>query len=152
MMVEMIGFGTLAVFVLAGLAGPLLGLSRRWFVPLVVGEILAGMLVGPEVIGAVDPHAPTISFLGEVGFAMLMLSVGMHLPLRDRRLRSSLGTGARLAGIVAVLAIPAGLLASAARGQLARRRVRARARFRLGRRAAARAAGGGRRRARSRCP
>jgi Kef-type K+ transport system membrane component KefB len=112
----MIGFGTLAVFVLAGLAGPLLALSRRWFVPVVGGEILAGVLVGPQVIGAVDPHAPAISFLAEVGFAMLMLGVGMHLPLRDRRLLSSLRTGALLAGTVAVLAVPAGLLATALAG------------------------------------
>jgi Kef-type K+ transport system membrane component KefB len=112
----MIGFGTLAVFVLAGLAGPLLGLSRRWFVPVVGGEILAGVLVGPEVIGAVDPHAPAIAFLGEVGFAMLMLGVGMHLPLRDRRLLSSLRTGAWLAGIVAILSVPAGLLAATLAG------------------------------------
>jgi Kef-type K+ transport system membrane component KefB len=41
---------------------------------------------------------------------MLMLSVGMHLPLRDRRLLGSLRTGALLAGIVTVLAVPGGLL------------------------------------------
>ncbi len=112
----MIGFGTLAVFVLAGLAGPLVGLSRRWFVPVVGGEILAGVLVGPEVIGAVDPHTPSIAFLGEVGFAMLMLGVGMHLPLRDRRLLPSLRTGALLAGTVAILSVPAGLLAATLAG------------------------------------
>ena len=108
----MIGFGTLALFVLAGLAGPLVGLSRRWFVPVVAGEILGGVLFGPHVIGAIDPKAPTVTFLAEVGFAMLMLSVGMHLPLRDRRLLGSLRTGALLAAIVGVLAVPAGLLAS----------------------------------------
>ena len=108
----MITFGTLAVFVLAGLAGPLLGISRHRFVPVVVGEILAGVLVGPHVIGAVDPAEPTTAFLGEVGFAMLMLSVGMHLPLRDPRLLGSLRTGALLVAIVSVLSVPAGLLAA----------------------------------------
>jgi Kef-type K+ transport system membrane component KefB len=112
----MIGFGTLAVFALAGLAGPLLGLSRRWFVPLVAGEIVAGVLVGPHVIGAVDPKSPTVAFLAEVGFAMLMLSVGMHLPLREPRLLGSLRTGAALAAIVGALAVPAGLLAAAIAG------------------------------------
>jgi Kef-type K+ transport system membrane component KefB len=57
-----------------------------------------------------------LSFLGEVGFAMLMLTVGMHLPLRDRRLAGSLRTGAAAAAIVAVLAVPAGLLAAALAG------------------------------------
>jgi Kef-type K+ transport system membrane component KefB len=106
----MIGFGTLALVVLAGLAGPLLGVSQRWFVPVVAGEILGGVLFGPHVIDAIDPTVPTIEFLAEVGFAMLMLSVGMHLPLRDSRLRGSLSTGALLATFVIVFAVPAGLL------------------------------------------
>jgi Kef-type K+ transport system membrane component KefB len=110
MMSAMIGFGTLALVVLAGLAGPLLGVSSRWFVPVVAGEILGGVLFGPHVLDAIDPTAPTVVFLAEVGFAMLMLSVGMHLPLRDRRLLGSLRTGALLAGIVTILAVPAGLL------------------------------------------
>ena len=47
---------------------------------------------------------------------MLMLSVGMHLPLRDRRLASSARSGALLALIVCVLAVPAGLLAASVAG------------------------------------
>lgn len=116
MMVFVVGLGTLLVIVLAGLAGPLLGLSRRLFVPVVAGEILAGILVGPEAIGAIHPGDPTVSFLGEVGFAMLMLTVGMHLPLRDRRLARSLRSGGLLAGVVCVLAIPAGILAASLAG------------------------------------
>ncbi len=112
----MIGFGTLLVIVMAGLAGPLLALNRRWFVPVVGGELLGGVLVGPQVLGAVDPVAPTLVFLAEIGFAMLMLTVGMHLPLRDPQLPASLRSGAIAAGIVAALAIPAGLLASTIAG------------------------------------
>ncbi len=85
----MVGFGTLVVVVLAGLAGPLLGLTPRWFVPVVAGEILAGIIAGPQVLNAVDPANASLSFLGEVGFAMLMLTAGMHLPLRDARLAAS---------------------------------------------------------------
>ncbi|HEV7162576.1 MAG TPA: cation:proton antiporter [Solirubrobacteraceae bacterium] len=109
-------FGTLALIVLAGLGGPLLGLAGKRFVPVVVGEIIAGILVGPAVLGAVNPSGATISLLGEVGFAMLMLTVGMHLPLRDRRLAASLRSGALLAGLVCVLALPAGVLAAAVAG------------------------------------
>lgn len=105
-------FGTLLVIVLAGLGGPLLAVVGHRFIPVVVGEILAGILVGPAVMGAVDPRNATISTLGEVGFAMLMLTVGTHLPLRDRRLLSSARTGALLAALVGVLAVPAGLLAA----------------------------------------
>jgi Kef-type K+ transport system membrane component KefB len=107
-----IGFGTLVVIVLAGLGGPLLGVLGRSFVPVVVGEILAGILVGPAVLDLVHPAAPTISTLGEVGFAMLMLTVGMHLPLSERRLAASLREGFLLAAIVGLLAVPAGMLAA----------------------------------------
>ncbi len=109
-------FGILLAIVLAGLGGPLLGLSERRFVPVVIGEIAAGVLVGKTGLEIVDPGEPTIAFLGEVGFAMLMLTVGMHLPLRDPRLAASLRGGAVLAAIVGVLAVPAGFAAAAIAG------------------------------------
>ena len=109
-------FGTLVVIVLAGLGGPLLGLSGRWFVPVVIGEIVAGVIVGRTGLGSVDPANATIAFLGQVGFAMLMLTVGMHLPLRDRRLWDSLRSGTVRAVIVGVLAVPAGFVAAAVAG------------------------------------
>jgi Kef-type K+ transport system membrane component KefB len=109
-------FGILVVIVLAGLGGPLLSLSGRRFVPVVIGEILAGVLVGRTGLGVVDPANTTIAALGAVGFAMLMLTVGMHLPLRDPRLAASLRGGTMLAVIVGVLAVPAGLAAAALAG------------------------------------
>ncbi len=109
-------FGTLVVLVLAGLGGPLLGMVQRRFVPVVVGEILAGILVGPAVLDGFDPHNGTVAFLAQIGFAMLMLTVGMHLPLRDRRLAESARDGAKLAVLVCVLALPAGLLAASIAG------------------------------------
>ncbi len=109
-------FGTLVLIVLAGLGGPLLAVASGRFVPVVVGEILAGILVGPAVLGTVHPDNATISTLGEVGFAMLMLTVGMHLPLSDRRLASAARRGGLAAAIVCVLALPAGLLAASIAG------------------------------------
>jgi Kef-type K+ transport system membrane component KefB len=111
-----VNFGILVVIVLAGLGGPLLGVTGRRFVPVVVGEIVAGVIVGRTGLGTVSPSQPTISFLGEVGFAMLMLTVGMHLPLRDERLSASLRGGAVLAVIVGLLAVPAGFAAAAIAG------------------------------------
>jgi Kef-type K+ transport system membrane component KefB len=108
-----VSFGTLVVIVLAGLGGPLLALSERHFVPVVIGEIIAGVVVGRTGLGVVDPANATVSFLGQVGFEMVMLTVGMQLPLRDPRLADSLRGGAVLAAIVGVLAVPAGLAAAA---------------------------------------
>jgi Kef-type K+ transport system membrane component KefB len=111
-----LSFGVLVVIVLAGLAGPLLGVRGRFFVPVMVGEILAGVLVGRTGLQIVHPANPTTSFLAEVGFAMLMLTAGMHVPLRDPQLASSLRAGALFALVVAVLAPVAGLLTAAAAG------------------------------------
>ena len=69
-------FGVLALIVLAGLAGPLVGAGGRVFVPVVIGEILAGVIVGRTGLDIIDPADPTVRFLSEVGFAMLMFTVG----------------------------------------------------------------------------
>jgi Kef-type K+ transport system membrane component KefB len=71
-----VSFGTLVVIVLAGLGGPLLALTGR-FIPVAIGEIVAGVVVGRTALEAVNPANPTILFLGQAGFAMLMLTVGM---------------------------------------------------------------------------
>jgi len=81
-------------------------------VPVVIGELLAGILLGRTGIRAIDPSDPTLSFLSEIGFAMLMFAAGMSVPLRDRGMRESLGPGALTALIVAALAVGAGLLVS----------------------------------------
>jgi Kef-type K+ transport system membrane component KefB len=107
-----VSFGVLALIVLAGLAGPLLGAGRNAFVPVVIGEILAGVIVGRTGLDAVDPTDPTAQFLGDVGFAMLMFTVGAHIPLRDPRLGASLRSGALAAGGVLLLA-PLGGVAAA---------------------------------------
>ena len=105
-------FGVLALIVLAGLAGPLLGAGRNAFVPVVIGEILAGVVVGRSGLAAVDPSDPTVQFLSDVGFAMLMFTVGAHIPLRDPRLPASLRSGSVTAGAVLLLAPLAGVAAA----------------------------------------
>jgi Kef-type K+ transport system membrane component KefB len=102
-----VNLGDLALIVAAGLAGPLLAASRRAYVPVVVGEILAGVVLGRSGLDVVHADDPTLSLLADAGFAMLMLTVGMHVPLRDGRLRRGLARGA-LAAAVAGLVAPLG--------------------------------------------
>jgi predicted Kef-type K+ transport protein len=82
-------FGLLALITTAGLAGPLLAALPRLGLPLVVGEIAAGVLLGRTGLGWIDAGEPTTAFLSEVGFAMLMFVVGTRLPLRAPGLRDS---------------------------------------------------------------
>lgn len=105
-------FGALALIVLCGLAGPLLSAGSGGTVPVVVGELLAGVAIGRTGLKAIDPSDPTLSFLFEIGFAMLMFHAGMSVPLRDPGLRRSIGRGARAAVVVGILAVGAGLLLS----------------------------------------
>lgn len=105
-------FGTLALIGLCGFAGPLLSAGSAGAVPVVVGELLAGIALGKTGLHAIDTGNATLSFLAEIGFAMLMFAVGMSVPLREEGLRESLGAGALTALVVAVIAIGAGLLAS----------------------------------------
>jgi len=107
-----VDFGVLSLIVLAGLAGPLLGAGRTVFVPVVIGEILAGVVVGRTGLDLVDPADPTVQFLSDVGFAMLMFTVGAHIPLRDPGLLASLRGGALAAVIVFVLAPLGGVVAA----------------------------------------
>jgi Kef-type K+ transport system membrane component KefB len=105
-----VSLGDLALIVAAGLAGPLLAASRRVFVPVVVGEIVAGVILGRSGLDVINVDNATVSFLAEAGFAMLMLTVGMHVPLRDPSLRRAVGPGALAAGVVAITAPLGGLV------------------------------------------
>jgi Kef-type K+ transport system membrane component KefB len=80
-------FADLALIILVGLLGPGLGSVPRLRAPIVVGEILAGVLLGPSVLDAIHPDTPTATLLSDIGFALLMLILGTHVPVTDRRLR-----------------------------------------------------------------
>ncbi len=103
-------FGILTLIVACGLAGPLLSGATRLAVPVVVGEIAAGVLVGKTGLGDINTADPTVVFLSAVGFAMLMFVVGTHLPLRDRGLRGALRTASIAAVLSFVIAVPGGWL------------------------------------------
>jgi Kef-type K+ transport system membrane component KefB len=102
-------FGQLTVIAIAGLCGPLLSASRRITIPVVVGELLAGVALGKTGAGIIKPDDPTIAFLGNVGFAVLMLVAGMHVPLRNRGLLGSLRRAALAVAASGVLGFAGGL-------------------------------------------
>ena len=67
----------LLVVVLAFLVPVLISRFRR--IPVVVGEILAGIIIGPSVLGLVNGHEPTLDLLAELGFAFLMFLSGLEI-------------------------------------------------------------------------
>ena len=84
------GFETLALVAIIGMAGPLLASIPRFGIPVIIGELLAGLLVGRTGFGIVDHTDPTFTLLANIGFALVMFVVGTHVPVRDKTLRSQI--------------------------------------------------------------
>lgn len=105
-------FATLAAISLAALLGPLLALPQRWHVPVVAGELVAGIVLGPTGIGFLHPGDVTFTFLANIGFALVMFVAGSHVPVRDVRLKAGLRKGAVRAACVGALAVVPAVIAS----------------------------------------
>ncbi|HEX9175695.1 MAG TPA: cation:proton antiporter [Mycobacterium sp.] len=101
------GFDTLALLAVIGLAGPLLAAVPRFGIPVVIGELVVGLIVGRTGFGVVDHTDPTFTLLANIGFALVMFVVGTHVPVRDTTLRSAIPKA--LLRAVVVGAVAAGL-------------------------------------------
>ena len=71
-------FLTLAIILIA--ARLFSEIAGRHGVPSVIGELLAGLLVGPSLLGWVSPDA-TMALLAEIGIILLLFEVGMDTDL-----------------------------------------------------------------------
>jgi Kef-type K+ transport system membrane component KefB len=100
--------GLLALLVTAALLGPALALASRGRVPVVVGQLLAGIVLGRTGLELVEPGRADLALLYELGFATLMFTVGLQVPLRDERMRSALRSGATAVLVAVPLALAAG--------------------------------------------
>ena len=64
-------------------AAKIMGLAvRKLNVPQVVGEILAGLIIGPSILGFVQ-QSDFLSQMAEIGVILLMFSAGLGTNLRD---------------------------------------------------------------------
>ena len=75
-------FKSLAIIIIFA---KLLGIgARRIRIPQVVGEIIAGLLIGPSLLGWVDNTA-FISQMAEIGVILLMFSAGLGTDIKELR-------------------------------------------------------------------
>jgi Kef-type K+ transport system membrane component KefB len=80
-----VGFTNLLVVCLVALLAPLtLGFAPRVRVPAVVLEILAGVVLGPSVLGWVDVDLP-VSILAVFGLAFLLFLAGLEIDVHGLR-------------------------------------------------------------------
>jgi Kef-type K+ transport system membrane component KefB len=106
------GFDTLALLAAVGFAGPLLASLPRLRIPLIIGELLAGLILGKTGFGVLDVTNTTFELLANIGFALVMFVAGTHVPVRSREVRAALPlalgravlAGAIAAGLGVVLA------------------------------------------------
>ncbi|MGH7663900.1 MAG: cation:proton antiporter [Gemmatimonadaceae bacterium] len=104
--VESHGIGGLLIALVALLLSTkLLGeLAQRMGQPAVLGELLAGVVLGGSVLGVVDPSDPVIFALAELGVIILLFEIGLHT---DIGALVRVGRTASTVGLVGV-AIPFG--------------------------------------------
>lgn len=82
-------------------------LAERIKIPAVLGEIVAGIIIGPSVLGLIDPikHldvANMVLLLGEIGVILLLFQVGLEMDLGEM---AKVGKPALLVAIIGV-AVP----------------------------------------------
>jgi len=87
--VHAFGFHTLALLTAVGFAGPLLAALPGLRIPVIIGELVAGLIIGKTGFGVVDDADPTFQLFANIGFALVMFVVGTHVPVRDPELRSA---------------------------------------------------------------
>ena len=68
-----------AILVVAKLVGEL---AERLGQPAVLGELVAGVLLGGSVFGLVDPSEPVIHLLAEIGVIILLFQIGLETNLK----------------------------------------------------------------------
>jgi Kef-type K+ transport system membrane component KefB/predicted amino acid-binding ACT domain protein len=89
-------------------------LSERAGIPAVLGEIVAGIVIGPSMLGWIDP-TDAIRVLAEVGVIILLAEVGLEMDLNELR---RVGRASMIVAVIGV-AVPmsSGVLAGSLLGE-----------------------------------
>jgi CPA2 family monovalent cation:H+ antiporter-2 len=94
--------GDIAIILVAALLGGLV--AQRIGLPLILGYIVAGIVVGPNTGGPTVGEIHDIELLAEIGVALLLFTIGLHFSLDElapvRRV-ALVGTAAQMALTVA---------------------------------------------------
>ena len=99
-------FAMLALVVAASLAGPILAAGHRPIVPVVVGEIAAGLILGKSGLGLIDAGVAPLPSLSSIGFILLMFAAGSHIDFGSPTFRAGARRGLAALAIVVIVAVP----------------------------------------------
>ena len=73
--------GDIALILVAALLGGVV--AQRLGLPLILGYILAGVVVGPNTAGPTVGNVHDIELLAEIGVALLLFTIGLHFSLDE---------------------------------------------------------------------
>ncbi len=95
-------------------------LSRRAQLPQVVGALMAGLLFGPAILGAVTQHffgfpfclqpSPLLSRMAELGVIVIMFTAGMETNIDELKASGRVGFVVALLGVIFPLGMGAGIM------------------------------------------
>ncbi|MFL5616501.1 MAG: cation:proton antiporter [Gemmatimonadaceae bacterium] len=91
-----------AIFVATKVLGEL---AQRLGQPAVLGELLAGVLLGGSVLGIVNPNDPVLVVMAEIGVIILLFQTGLETELRSLLSVGSEATTVALAGVIIPFAL-----------------------------------------------
>jgi Kef-type K+ transport system membrane component KefB/predicted amino acid-binding ACT domain protein len=87
---------------------------ERIHIPAVLGEIVAGIIIGPSMLGLIDP-SDAMRILAEIGVIILLADVGLEMDLKELR---RVGRASMLVAILGVvLPMSSGVLAGSLLGE-----------------------------------
>ena len=95
--VETLLFVLVSIIVATKLCGEI---AQRVGQPAVLGELVAGVLLGGSVLGIVDPTDPVLHAFAELGVLILLFEIGLHT---DLKALAKVGTTALTVGVVGVV-------------------------------------------------
>ncbi|MDQ3674878.1 MAG: cation:proton antiporter [Gemmatimonadota bacterium] len=75
-------------------------LAQRVGQPAVLGELLAGVLLGGSLLGLLDPTDPVIHSLSELGVIVLLFEIGLHTNLKAMAKVAGTATTVGIVGVV----------------------------------------------------
>jgi Kef-type K+ transport system membrane component KefB len=80
-------------------------LAQRLGQPAVLGELIAGVLLGKSVLGLLDPADPVIAALSELGVIVLLFEIGLDTDLRRMMKVAGAATMVGLVGVIIPLVL-----------------------------------------------
>ena len=88
-----------------GAAKGLGALAQRIGQPAVLGELVAGVVLGGSVLGLVDPHTDILHLLAELGVIILLFEIGLETDLRQLMQVGGASTLVALVGVALPFAL-----------------------------------------------